>query len=275
MASCAWTRQILIYICIIIVFTFQVIIMGCVGVHGRLRLSDGTRACILFMEAHGNVILYNNSFCLFPLVGAAVIAGLTFIFLIVWTVLIFRQREVSPKPISMSFMTMAIFMALLSFAICAEIGIGLTKGCNILPPEQRSHCRTMRNFNALWASEICAGISGGLLIIALVLELFQFMIPPHYPSSRVTVAVDSDNHKVSAPNSTANTPRVETAQPQATQYHPSQIQPQIMSPPQFHQQQFSQPPPDQYQYQPYPPPPPQNMPAAHGTSGVDTMPTQM
>ncbi|KAG0001173.1 hypothetical protein BGZ79_004988 [Entomortierella chlamydospora] len=137
----------------------------------------------------------------------------------------------------------------------------------------------MRNFNALWASEICAGISGGLLIIALVLELFQFILPPHYPPSRVTVAVDSENYKVPAPNSTANTPRIETAQPQAIQHHPSQIQPQIMSPPQFHQQQFSQPPPSQYQYQPqqlqqpYPPPPPQNMSAAYGTSEIDTMPT--
>ncbi|KAF9346839.1 hypothetical protein BGX26_001654 [Mortierella sp. AD094] len=260
--------------------------MGCVGVNGKWKLSDGHKGCILFMDMEGDVAVYNNGFCLFPLVGAAVIAGLTLIFFIIWSIIISRREEVSAKAISITFMIFAIAMALLSFAICAEIGIGLNKGCKILLEDQRHHCRR-KKFNALWASEICSGISSGLLIIALVLELFQFMLPAHY-SSRVGVAVNSRDYKATAPNSTVNSPRIEADQPQIIHQHLNQgqpqtihqqlgqPQPQMTSPRQLSQHQFSQPPSNQYYYQPqelHQPYPAQNMPAAPGTPVVDTLPT--
>ncbi|KAF9112509.1 hypothetical protein BGX27_003266 [Mortierella sp. AM989] len=245
--------------------------MGCVGVNGKIKLSDGHKGCILFMDNQNGNVIYNNGFCLFPLVGAAVVAGLTFIFFIIWSVIISRREEVSAKAISITFMVFMTACALLSFAICAEVGIGLNKGCNILPDDQRHNCRHRGKFNALWAAEICAGISGGFLIIALVLEVFQFMLPAHYSSSTSRVA-NSSNYKVPALNSAVTSSHIQ---------HPTTIeadQPQMNQPNQYLSPHYQ--PQTPYRMQAGDGTPavnayPQSMPAAAGTPVFDTYPQRM
>ncbi|KAF9205288.1 hypothetical protein BGZ49_004231 [Haplosporangium sp. Z 27] len=253
--SNAWIRQVLIFFCIIMTFILSLIIMGCVGVHGKLRLGNGHKGCILYMDIdNGNIdynnsnAVYNNGFCLFPLVGAAVIAGLTFIITVYLAITLSGGEEVNPRPIAYTITAFILAMTLLAFSICAEIGIGLNKGCKILPQDQRHNCRRRKRFNALWAAEICAGLSGGFLLIAFMLEMFQLMLPANYSSK---VAVDSSyNDKTTVPST-----------------------PVVSTPQQYNQQQFSQP---QYLTPNYQTPgslnesyPPGNI---HVGSTVDTLP---
>ncbi|KAG0266583.1 hypothetical protein BG011_001772 [Mortierella polycephala] len=146
--------------------------MGLVGVNGNVTFSNLHKGCLLYISFDGEVTSYNNGYCLFPIVGAAVVAFLTLLFLIYGVVVLLRKDEFAPRTMSILFLIFAASCALLSFAICGEIGIGLNKGCKILG-DQAYRCRKTKNFNALWGACIAAGIMGGLWILAMLLELFQ------------------------------------------------------------------------------------------------------
>ncbi|KAG0206829.1 hypothetical protein BGX28_001814 [Mortierella sp. GBA30] len=150
--------------------------MGTVGVNGKITFRNFNQACLLYMSVNGDVITYNNGFCLFPIVAAAVVAVISLIFMIIWIVLVHRNDEFAPKPVSITLLVFSALLALLSFAICGEIGIGLNKGCQILGPD--SHCRSTKNFNAIYGAEISAGIMGGLWLVTMLLELFQLRSKP-------------------------------------------------------------------------------------------------
>ncbi|KAG0330912.1 hypothetical protein BG000_011365 [Podila horticola] len=111
-------------------------------------------------------------FCLFPIIGAAITAIFALVFLLYWIMLAVKNVEFIPRLISISFMALSFVLALFSFSICGEIGIGVNKGCNILG-EQSYRCRSSRNFNALYGAQICAGLMGGFWVIASFLEFFQ------------------------------------------------------------------------------------------------------
>ncbi|KAF9432787.1 hypothetical protein BGZ76_010323 [Entomortierella beljakovae] len=149
--------------------------MGSIGVNGKMDTDDGHKGCRLFMDYENGGYVYNNGFCLFPLVGGAVICGITFIFLILWGLIMFRSGGAANRVFMIVFLTFGIMMAMLSFAMCAEIGIGLTKGCKVLPDDMRHNCRHRGGWNALWAAEICSGLSGGFLIIAVAMGALQYM----------------------------------------------------------------------------------------------------
>ncbi|KAG0295875.1 hypothetical protein BGZ96_010784 [Linnemannia gamsii] len=80
---------------------------------------------------------------------------------------------------SIALLTTSAVMALFSFVICGEIGIGLNKACGALLPGQKlAQCRTNKNFAALYAAQVCAGLMGGFWLMALVVEWFQFKKRP-------------------------------------------------------------------------------------------------
>ncbi|KAG0027923.1 hypothetical protein BGZ81_005166 [Podila clonocystis] len=146
--------------------------MGTVGVNGRMSFRNVNNACLLYMTIDGNITTYNNGFCLFPIIGAAITAVFSLLFLLYWIMVAVRKDNFTPRLVSISFMALSAVLALFSFAICGEIGIGINKGCNILG-EQRHRCRSSKNFNALYGAQICAGIMGGLWLITTILEFFQ------------------------------------------------------------------------------------------------------
>ncbi|KFH68499.1 hypothetical protein MVEG_05313 [Podila verticillata NRRL 6337] len=92
-----------------------------------------------------------------------------------------RKDEFSPRPVSFSFLAMSLIFSLFSFAICAEIGLGLDKGCNVLG-DLRHHCHSSRHFSALYGAEICAGLMGGFWLINALLEFFQLKSMPRRTS---------------------------------------------------------------------------------------------
>jgi hypothetical protein len=144
--SSARIRQIFTIFCLSIIFILALIIMGSVGVNGQASIQNLERGCLLYMSINDGVATFNNGFCLFPIVGAAVVSLLALIFLLYWIMVVYQKDEFAPKPMTILFLTVAASCALLSFAICGEIGIGLSKGCMVLG-ENNQHCRSMRHFN--------------------------------------------------------------------------------------------------------------------------------
>ncbi|KAG0317827.1 hypothetical protein BGZ99_006081 [Dissophora globulifera] len=167
-------RQLLIIACFFITFTLAACIMGLVNTNGKITLPppDFHKRCLLYMTLDGGVYSYNNSYCLFPIIGGAVLAFFSLLFLIYWVFNLFRRREFVPKPVSWIMIVLSFMLACLAFAICAEIGIGLNKACNLLG-DQQNHCHHTSPFNALWGAEISAGIAGGFYLVICLLELFQ------------------------------------------------------------------------------------------------------
>ncbi|KAF9544871.1 hypothetical protein EC957_011601 [Mortierella hygrophila] len=153
--------------------------MGLVGVKGKITLGPSlNNGCLLYMTMEGDVATYNNGFCLFPIVAAAVTAGFSLVFLIFLSMVLHRKDEFSPRGLSMVMVFLSGLLALLSFAVCGEIGLGLNKGCRILGNEIDS-CRSTNNFRSLYGAQITAGIMAGFWIIIMVLEVFQLKGRPH------------------------------------------------------------------------------------------------
>ncbi|KAF9380087.1 hypothetical protein CPB97_008578 [Podila verticillata] len=140
-SSNAKVRQSLSIASLSAIFLLSLIIMGIIGVNGKITFRSVNNACLLFMT-----------------------------------------DEFSPRPVSISFLAMSMVLSLFSFAICAEIGIGLNKGCNILG-DQRHHCHSGKNFAALYGAEICAGLMGGFWLMNTLLEFFQFKSMPRHTSA--------------------------------------------------------------------------------------------
>ncbi|KAG0047245.1 hypothetical protein BGZ83_007675 [Gryganskiella cystojenkinii] len=298
-SSSARVRQILTILCLSIIFILSLIIMGSVGVNGKITFRSFEKACLLYMTVDGDVITYNNGFCLFPIVGAAVVAVLSLVFLIYWIVDVHRKDEFAARSLSITFLFIAALLALLSFAICGEIGIGLNKGCRILGSDNRN-CRSRKNFNALYGAEISAGLMGGFWILAMLLELFQLRCRPralgvdhlttttvvpntHHSYSNVTNSKVYPSGKSPAVVHSTTTygasAKEEYDQPEMTSYpaHGSQYQ----TPYQQHQQPYQQNTPQQQQYYPaqdqqhqhtYTPPPGQTTATTTETTVVDTLP---
>ncbi|KAF8931269.1 hypothetical protein BGZ52_012987 [Haplosporangium bisporale] len=101
-------------------------------------------------------------FCLFPIIGAAITAFFSLVCLLFLVMVAVRKDEFSPRPVSFSFLAMSLIFSLFSFAICAEIGLGLDK--------------------ALYGAEICAGLMGGFWLINALLEFFQLKSMPRRTS---------------------------------------------------------------------------------------------
>ncbi|KAG0097161.1 hypothetical protein BGZ93_003321, partial [Podila epicladia] len=106
--------------------------MGAVGVNGRRTFRNVNNACILYMTIDGNITTYNNGFCLFPIIGGAITAVFSLVFLLYWIMAAVKKHEFAPRWVSVSLMVLSFILALFSFSICGEIGIGINKGCNIL-----------------------------------------------------------------------------------------------------------------------------------------------
>ncbi|KAF9357178.1 hypothetical protein BGX34_009514 [Mortierella sp. NVP85] len=163
--------------------------MGLVGVNGKITSQSFNKGCLLYMSMDGDVMDYDNGYCLFPIIGAAVLAFTSLIFLMYWFLALKRRDEFVPRPVSFSFILLSFLCTLLAFAICGEIGIGLNRGCKVLGA-QRDRCRKTNNFKALWVAEIFAGIIGGLWLIATLLELFQLKRRPPRLLGPATSSVD-------------------------------------------------------------------------------------
>ncbi|KAG0355668.1 hypothetical protein BG005_005401 [Podila minutissima] len=168
--------------------------MGAVGVNGKKTFRNVNNACILYMSIDGNITTYNNGFCLFPIIGAAVTAVFSLVFLLYWILAAVKKDEFTPRLISVSVMSLSFVLALLSFSICGEIGLGINKGCNILG-ELSHHCRSTKNFNALYGAQISAGLMGGLWLITMLLEFFQLRAM----GRRVSDSLEPANQTKAAP----------------------------------------------------------------------------
>lgn len=146
-SSAARIRQILVLTTLSCIVLLSVIIMGLVGVNGKITLPDSSdKGCLLYMTVDGNVASYNNGYCLFPIIAGAVTAMVALLLLIYLALVIHRKDEFSPIPMSMALVFLSGLMALLSFAMCGEIGLGLNKGCGILGDQIHS-CRSRKNFS--------------------------------------------------------------------------------------------------------------------------------
>ncbi|KAK3838533.1 MAG: hypothetical protein JOS17DRAFT_786457 [Linnemannia elongata] len=178
--STARIRQILVLICLVCILLCSLIIMGLVGVNGKITFGRSlNKGCLLYMTIEGDVITYNNGLCLFPIVAAAVTAVFSLVFLIFLCMILKRKDEFSPRPMSMAMMFFSGLLALLSFAVCGEIGLGLNKGCRLLG-DRIDSCRSTKNFSALYGAQITAGIMGGLWLLTMLLEVFQLKGRPHH-----------------------------------------------------------------------------------------------
>ncbi|KAG9325717.1 hypothetical protein KVV02_006220 [Mortierella alpina] len=180
----AKARQIITIVCLACCFLLSVIIMGLVGVNGRITLRSFHSACLLYISIDNDVVSYNNGYCLFPIIACAVTAVFALIFLALWIMHVHRKDEYAPKGISILFLALSGALAMLSFAVCGEIGIGLNKGCQILG-DNSHNCLTTKNFNAIYGAEISAGIMGGLWLVAMLMELFQLKSKPPRLSSNI------------------------------------------------------------------------------------------
>ncbi|KAG0326620.1 hypothetical protein BGZ99_009292 [Dissophora globulifera] len=160
------------------------VIMGTVGFNGDFENDEG-KGCMLYMTIIGDAPFFASVYCQFPVVCAAVIGVFSVLFLGYWTAVLHRYDEYTPVITSQIFMGFSVLMAVLSFAICGEIGIGLTVGCRSVAPELgMSGCqKATSSFQALNSAQICAGLMGGFWIIAVVLEYFQFRYQPAYEDS--------------------------------------------------------------------------------------------
>ncbi|KAF9276393.1 hypothetical protein BGZ68_010035 [Mortierella alpina] len=180
----AKARQIVTIACLACCFLLSVIIMGLVGVNGKITLRSLNSACLLYMSIDNEVISYNNGYCLFPIIACAITAICALVFLALWVMFVHRKDEYAPKGLSVIFLALSGALALLSFAVCGEIGIGLNKGCKILG-EDSHNCRSTKNFSAIYGAEIAAGIMGGLWLVAMLMELCQLKRRPARLSSNI------------------------------------------------------------------------------------------
>ncbi|KAF8938307.1 hypothetical protein BGZ58_001169 [Dissophora ornata] len=156
--------------------------MGSIGVGGNISYLTTDTGCMLYMTVDNKVPLYHASYCQFPVIGAAVISVFAVLFLGYWAAVAHRYDEYAPVIVSQIFMVIAIMMTVLSFAICGEIGIGLSIGCqSIAPGGGMSGCQTATSgFQALYTGQVSAGLMGGFWIVAIVLEYVQFKYQPEY-----------------------------------------------------------------------------------------------
>ncbi|KAG0262728.1 hypothetical protein DFQ27_002147 [Actinomortierella ambigua] len=170
-SSNARARMVVNTVLLSIIFLFSVIIIGIVGVNGRVTSSNLRKVCLLYVSQNNGVARYNDAYCLMPMIGSAVVAFFALIFLIALVIALTRHKDFFPRAFSVLFMVLCALLSLLAFAICGEIGIGLNKSCSAL---QVFRCRSQQNFSALYAAEIMAGIVGGLWIFATIFEIIQF-----------------------------------------------------------------------------------------------------
>ncbi|KAF9585216.1 hypothetical protein BGW38_003380 [Lunasporangiospora selenospora] len=217
--------------------------MGSVGVNGSVTFRNFNKGCLLFMSIDGDVASYNYGYCLFPIVGAAVCAVLALVMIIFGSIIVHRNDEYAPRIVSYTVFVMCILLALLSFAICGEIGIGLNKGCKILGPDS-GNCRSRKNFNALYGSEISAGLMGAFFVFAAVLELFQLR-----SLSRQMTSLPSANTSFDNLGQRAVTPQRASTGPLTPQPNNATVA-QTVNPVQYQKQEYQEPTPTMAQRQP-------------------------
>ncbi|KAF9089686.1 hypothetical protein BGX29_011916 [Mortierella sp. GBA35] len=153
--------------------------MGTVGVNGHITFENLDDGCLLYMTVDNKVISYNNGYCLVPIIGGAITGITSLLFLVYWLMVLRRRDDFAPRFVSIALLGTCVVMALFSFAICGEIGIGLNKACEALVPRQSlAYCRSIKNFAALYAAQVCAGLMGGFWLAGLVVEWLQFKKRP-------------------------------------------------------------------------------------------------
>ncbi|KAG9072526.1 hypothetical protein KI688_000297 [Linnemannia hyalina] len=176
--SAARIRQILILICLLCTLLCSLIVMGLVSVNGKITFDRYlNNVCLLYVTMDGDVVVYNNGFCLFPIIAAAITAGFSLMFLIFLCMVLHRKDEFSPTGLSLSVVFFSGLLALLSFAMCGEIGLGLNKACTLLEDSIDS-CRSNKNFSSLYGALITAGIMAGFWVLIMFLEVFQLLGRP-------------------------------------------------------------------------------------------------
>ncbi|KAF9294443.1 hypothetical protein BGZ88_003891 [Linnemannia elongata] len=167
-------------VCLAFIFILSLVIMGTVGVNGHITFENLNDGCLLYMSIDDNkVASYNNGYCLFPIIGGAITCVTSLLFMAYWVMILRRRDDFAPRIVSMALLATSVVMALFSFAICGEIGIGLNKACGALVPGQKlAQCRSIKNFAALYAAQVCAGLMGGFWLAALVVEWIQYKKRP-------------------------------------------------------------------------------------------------
>ncbi|KAF9982631.1 hypothetical protein BGZ75_005909 [Mortierella antarctica] len=162
-----------------LILLLSLIIMGTVGVNGKISYSGQDSVCILYTTVDSKVPIYNNGYCLFPVVGAAITFIASCVCLGYFIMLLRRDEIFAPQYISLPYAVSSIIMTLFAFAICGEIGIGLKQGCtSLVKGWTLDQCRDIKNFESLYTAQVCAGIMGGAWMTAVLLEYFQFRARP-------------------------------------------------------------------------------------------------
>ncbi|KAF9101129.1 hypothetical protein BGX27_011602 [Mortierella sp. AM989] len=158
--------------------------MGTAGINGDLTYESYT-GCLLYMTVDSKVPSFNKSYCQFPVIGTGVICIFTLFFFGYCTAVVQRYEEFLPTIMSLVFMGTSAFMAMFSFAICGEIGIGLNIACRTTSSGQSlSQCLINNSFQALYTAQVCAGLMGGIWIVMIVLEYIQFRKKSEYESEQ-------------------------------------------------------------------------------------------
>ncbi|KAK3841141.1 MAG: hypothetical protein J3R72DRAFT_446034 [Linnemannia gamsii] len=172
-------RLVLSLVCFASVFILSLVIMGTIGVNGHITFENLDDGCLLYMSVDNKVVSYNDAYCVFPIIGGAITCLTSLLLLGYWGMVLRRRDDFAPRFVSLAVLVICTVMAIFSFVICGEIGIGLNKACGALVPGQGlAQCRTIKNFAALYAAQVCAGLMGGFWLGALVVEWFQFKKRP-------------------------------------------------------------------------------------------------
>ncbi|KAF9914495.1 hypothetical protein BX616_008181, partial [Lobosporangium transversale] len=201
--------------CLFCVFLLAVIIMGVVAMNGDVEYESTvvgtgknnstttiTKGCLLYMTVDNKIPFYTSSYCQFPVVGAGVVSVFAVLFLGYWAAVVHRYDDFLPIVTSRTFMGIGAIMAMVAFAICGEIGIGLTIACKTTSSGQSlSQCLAISNFQALYTAQVCAGLMGGFWIATLVLEYIQLKRRPDFETESYN---DQHYHDQQAPDYAPN-----------------------------------------------------------------------
>ncbi|KAF9174727.1 hypothetical protein BGX21_009437 [Mortierella sp. AD011] len=158
--------------------------MGTAGLNSDFTYQNST-GCLLYMTVDNKSASFSSTYCQFPVIGTGVIAMFDLFFLGYCAAVVQRYDEYLPETISLVFMGFSVFMAMFSFAICGEIGIGLNIACRTTSSgNSLSQCLANSSFQAMYTAQVCAGLMGGFWIAATILEYIQLRKRTEYENEQ-------------------------------------------------------------------------------------------
>ncbi|KAF9205077.1 hypothetical protein BGZ49_004472 [Haplosporangium sp. Z 27] len=168
--------------------------MGTAGLNSDFTFQNST-GCLLYMTSDSKAASYSASYCQFPVIGTGVISIFAIFFLGYFAAVTQRYDEYLPEVISLVFMGISVFMAIFSFAICGEIGIGLNIACRTTSPNQSmSQCLISSSFQAMYTAQVGAGLMGGFWIVAAILEYVQLKKKAQYDNEQYAHNAEAYTH---------------------------------------------------------------------------------